>query len=552
MESGAQVEGLKKVEPAQTLTRVLLMAIGDDGTPTPVQVSAANGNQIGGSSGGSSSDAVTSASTLTDNAIVRGDGGGHGVQTSGILIDDSNNVTGLLTIDVPNVGLKLRDTDASNVLIVKPGSNLTANRTLTVTTGDSDRTLTMAGDASITGTNTGDQTITLTGDVTGSGTSSFAATIGNDKVTLAKLQNAVANSRLLGSGSAGAGSDYAEISLAGTLAMTGTTLSASIGKNMVINPEFSFTQRATLFLPATDNAYTQDRWRCLMESAASCNVARQNGSGTWQNQTSFTATATNNKKFGLFQPIESVNMARARGQTVTLSAQLKCDATISDVRMAILQWTSTADAVSATPISAWGTTGNPTLTTWTYANTPANLSVTSSFVQYSVSASISSTATNLGVFIWNNDQTTTSGDGIQASQVQLEVGAAFTVFDNRLSQQEISLCQRYYTKSYELDVAPATALVRGFVCMKGASTSAAVVYSDFPVPMRTTPTIVLYSFSPATANKIFNLLAGTSIGTTVTSAGTASLRRFDAVSDSGSGLTAGNDYGAHFTADAEL
>jgi len=39
------------------------------------------------------------------------------------------------------------------------------------------------------GTNTGDQTITLTGDVTGTGTGSFAATIGTDAVTTAKIIN---------------------------------------------------------------------------------------------------------------------------------------------------------------------------------------------------------------------------------------------------------------------------------------------------------------------------------------------------------------------------
>ena len=39
----------------------------------------------------------------------------------------------------------------------------------------------------LTGTNSGDQTITLTGDVTGSGTGSFAATIANNAVTVAKM-----------------------------------------------------------------------------------------------------------------------------------------------------------------------------------------------------------------------------------------------------------------------------------------------------------------------------------------------------------------------------
>jgi hypothetical protein len=42
-------------------------------------------------------------------------------------------------------------------------------------------------DLGLTGTNSGDQTITLTGDVTGSGTGSFAATIGANIVTNAKL-----------------------------------------------------------------------------------------------------------------------------------------------------------------------------------------------------------------------------------------------------------------------------------------------------------------------------------------------------------------------------
>lgn len=81
----------------------------------------------------------------------------------------------------------------------------------------------------ITGTNTGDQTITLTGDVTGSGTGSFAATIADNSVTLAKMQNAIANSKILGSGAAGAGTDYVEITLGSNLTMSGTTLNAAAG-----------------------------------------------------------------------------------------------------------------------------------------------------------------------------------------------------------------------------------------------------------------------------------------------------------------------------------
>lgn len=41
---------------------------------------------------------VSAALSLTDNRIVRGDGGAAGVQTSGVTIDDSNNVTGIVAL----------------------------------------------------------------------------------------------------------------------------------------------------------------------------------------------------------------------------------------------------------------------------------------------------------------------------------------------------------------------------------------------------------------------------------------------------------------------
>lgn len=66
------------------------------------------------------------------------------------------------TATLNNTGLSIKDTDATHALGIVPGSNLTANRTLTVTTGDADRTVTLSGNltvssnATISGTNTGD------------------------------------------------------------------------------------------------------------------------------------------------------------------------------------------------------------------------------------------------------------------------------------------------------------------------------------------------------------------------------------------------------------
>lgn len=181
-----------------------------------------------------------------------------------LTVTDGNGVAGNPTISfpadiliptvltIPNTGLHILDTNASHDLIVVPGSNLTADRTLTVVTGDSNRTLTLTGDTSLSGTNTGDTPITardegvdLTttlsslnfvgagvtattignavtvtipsatvtdgdkGDITVSGTGAVF-TIDNDVVTYAKMQNVSATDKLLGRSTSGAG-DVEEI-----------------------------------------------------------------------------------------------------------------------------------------------------------------------------------------------------------------------------------------------------------------------------------------------------------------------------------------------------
>lgn len=68
----------------------------------------------------------------------------------------------------------------------------------------------------------------LTGDVTaGPGSGSVVATIANAAVTLAKIANASANSKVLGSGDAGSGNPYSELSLGSNLSMSGTTINAA-------------------------------------------------------------------------------------------------------------------------------------------------------------------------------------------------------------------------------------------------------------------------------------------------------------------------------------
>jgi len=54
-----------------------------------------------------------------------------------------------LSITIPNTGLHILDTNASHDLIIKPGSDLTADKTLTLTTGDADRIVTLSGNPTL-------------------------------------------------------------------------------------------------------------------------------------------------------------------------------------------------------------------------------------------------------------------------------------------------------------------------------------------------------------------------------------------------------------------
>jgi hypothetical protein len=214
-----------------------LLGRGDSGSGDVEEITIGSGLVITGTTltvSGSGLFGETSLATLVNNQTLWDSTNASRTLTFGLsgtpdpsLILSNNTIEFGAGITIfNNLALRVKDTNGTHTLTITPGTDLSADRVLTITTGDFDRLITLTGDASIQGTNTGDQTITLTGDVTGSGTGSFAATIANDAITYAKMQNISAASRLLGRGDSGSG-DPQEIILGSGLTMTGTTLSAS-------------------------------------------------------------------------------------------------------------------------------------------------------------------------------------------------------------------------------------------------------------------------------------------------------------------------------------
>lgn len=188
-------------------------------------------------SGGSGTGDVVGPASATDNALARFDATtGKLLQNSVVTVSDGGNFSGMGTLNGHTI----------------PGGAPGTFALVSQITGNN------------SGTNTGDQTIALTGDVTGSGTGSFPATIGNDKVTYAKMQNVSAASKLLGRGSAGGAGDPEEITLGTNLSMSGTTLNAAGGGGTgdVVGPA-----------SATDSAFSRfdgTTGKLIQDSAVVC------------------------------------------------------------------------------------------------------------------------------------------------------------------------------------------------------------------------------------------------------------------------------------------
>jgi hypothetical protein len=91
----------------------------------------------------------SAGTTLADSIITES---GGTITVGGNLTATGTILAGFVHANAGHLGVA--DSDASNLLYFAAGSNLSANRTLTLTTGDASRTLTISGNATLDGTET--------------------------------------------------------------------------------------------------------------------------------------------------------------------------------------------------------------------------------------------------------------------------------------------------------------------------------------------------------------------------------------------------------------
>ena len=269
---------------------------------------------------------------------------------------------------------------------------------------------------------------------------------------------------------------------------------ALTNRNHIINGNFSVAQRGTSFTSTdslnNDDTYTLDRWYIVSDGNDVIDVSQETSTIPTNGKYAISLDVeTANKKFGIAQIIEGQHCTGLIGEEVTLSFKAKVSNTskLDNVKAAIIAWSSTEDAVTSDVVSAWGNEGtNPTLASnLTYENTPANLSVTTSYATYSVTATIdTSSTTNIVVFIWSDVTDTTAGHFLYITDVQLERGSNATPFEHRTFTDEKNNCLRYFYALFPKGIG-----VRYFAAGYYYSSSGLFGQINFPVEMRAAPTL---------------------------------------------------------------
>jgi hypothetical protein len=266
------------------------------------------------------------------------------------------------------------------------------------------------------------------------------------------------------------------------------------GKNAVINGAMYWAQRGTTFTNPASSSYTLDRWLTAYDGSGGTRVISQQAftpgtapvAGYEANfflRINQSVAPTSNTYVDIRQRLE--NVSTFAGQTVTVSFWAKANANRTLTVLADQDFGSGGSSRVFNALAAQGFTVTTSWQRYTYTGTVASISGktvgTSSYVDLTFRTD--ATGGTFTMDIWG---------------VQIESGSVATAFQTATGtiQGELSACSRYFQKSYNTDVAPATASAAGlqFASQVASTTSTGILAMQitFNTTMRTNATVVTY------------------------------------------------------------
>ena len=256
------------------------------------------------------------------------------------------------------------------------------------------------------------------------------------------------------------------------------------GKNFVINGGMDIWQRGTSFTPS-GVGYTADRWYV---TAVSGMVVSQETSTVPTGQVYAMKIAANNTSSycNMAYTLESAEVARLAGKTVTFSALIQANANFNGLINAVISTNTVANTQSGG--------------TWTAIASTSYTPAVGSWTTVSVTVAVPTSIAGLRVALPYNSLQSSASSVLWISQVQLEVGSTATPFSRAggTIQGKLAACQRYYYRN------TGGGAFSGFTWGYATSTTNGFFVVPLPVAMRVNPTSLDF------ANLQANNSAGTS------------------------------------------
>jgi len=310
--------------------------------------------------------------------------------------------------------------------------------------------------------------------------------------------------------------------------LQGAAASPYVLKNRIINGAMVIDQRnAGASVTATTNLqYTIDRWAANLSQTSKFTVQQNAGSITppagFNNYLGITSSSAYSvlagDYFGIYQVIEGFNTSdldfgKATAKTITLSFWVRSSltGTFGGSLMNSGQTRSYPFSYTISVANTWEqksiTIAGDTTGTWVGATNGIGITV-----QFNLGTGTTYSGT-AGAWAGTTYVAPTGAVSVVGTAsatfyitgVQLEQNTSATPFEQRLYNQELANCQRYYSKSFSIGTAPNNS-ASGTEQFASIATCLAVadlrtqVYS-FPVVMRTTPTLTYYQVRGATSGQ---------------------------------------------------
>ena len=314
-------------------------------------------------------------------------------------------------------------------------------------------------------------------------------------------------------------------------------------RNVVCNPNFAVNQRHGTAANTTINTYAMDRWRSYGGPGDfSWYTKSDAGEGDgFYSRFQRTASTSQVNVMGMTQGLESVDSKHLAGKEVTLSFRARAGA----------NWSPTSGNIGFVAVGGEGTDQSPVGMTTAANFIGITAALTTSWVTYSGTGTIPADKTQISFQIsWTPVGTAGAADYVDIRNVQLELGATATTFEHKSFCEELVLCQRYFSKSYDYDVAAGAAnTVVGSVAIANAAVTGdgrPFWHIDFPVTMRDNPTVTTFDYA-GNSGKV-NGPSNASVTATTYQQG---MSGFNVLNSSGSSVSNG-DYYCNWQAVSEL